>query len=122
MRIIWVGVLGSIGALARYELSRSIHHRTERGGVATMVVNVIGASLLGCLVGIDARSPMEPDLMAAMSIGFLGGFTTFSTWMLDVVVLADNGHRGRTRAALNLAMTLIGGIAAYALSQMLIAS
>lgn len=121
MTLVWVGVLGAVGALARYELSRAIHSRTERGGVATMVVNFIGAILLGCLVGIDARSPIGPDLLAAMSVGFLGGFTTFSTWMLDVVVLAESGHRGRRQAALNLGLTLVGGITAYALSRMLFA-
>ena len=84
-----------------------------------MVVNLFGAILLGCLVGIDARSPMEPDLMAGLTIGFLGGFTTFSTWMVDVVVLAEDGHRGRRQAVLNLAITLFGGIAGYAVSRML---
>ena len=121
MTPVWVGVAGAVGALARYELSRAIHHRTERGGVATMAVNFIGATLLGCVVGFDAQSPMDRDLLTALSVGFLGGFTTFATWMLDVVVLAENGHRGRQQAALNLALTLIGGIAAYALSRMLVA-
>lgn len=117
MRILLVGVLGSAGALARFELSRAVHHRTERGGVPTMVVNLIGATLLGGLVGIDARGPMESDLMAGLTIGFLGGFTTFSTWMVDVVVLAEHGHRGRRQAAFNLAITLLGGIGGYALAR-----
>ena len=121
MTSVWVGVLGAVGALARYELSRAIHHRTAREGVATMVVNFIGATLLGFVVGIDAQSPMDRGLLTALSVGFLGGFTTFATWMLDVVVLAENGHRGRQQAALNLALTLIAGIAAYALSRMLVA-
>ncbi|HUP15368.1 MAG TPA: CrcB family protein [Acidimicrobiia bacterium] len=120
MRFIWIGVLGSVGALARYELSRALHQRTERGGLPTMVVNLIGAILLGALVGVDARSPIEPDLMAALTVGFLGGFTTFSTWMGDVVILAEDGQRGRRRAALNLVITLVGGIAGYAFSQMLL--
>jgi CrcB protein len=121
MRIIWIALLGSVGALARYELSRAIHHRTERVGMATMVVNLVGAILLGCLLGIDARAPTDPDLLTAGTVGFLGGFTTFSTWMVDVVVLAENGHRGRRRAALNLAMTLVGGIIAYSLARLLVA-
>jgi CrcB protein len=120
MRIIWIGVLGSVGALARYELSRALHHRTERGGLPTMVVNLTGAILLGALVGIDARGPIESDLMAGLTIGFLGGFTTFSTWMGDVVILAEDGHRGRRRAALNLITTLGGGIAGYAFARMLV--
>jgi CrcB protein len=120
MRIIWIGELGSVGALARYELSRALHHRTERGGLPTMVANLIGAILLGALVGVDAQSPIEPDLMSALTVGFLGGFTTFSTWMGDVVILAEDGQRGRRRAALNLVITLVGGIAGYAFSRMLV--
>jgi len=119
MRIIWIGVLGSVGALARYELSRALHHRTERGGLPTMVVNLSGAILLGVLVGIDARRPIESDLMAGLTIGFLGGFTTFSTWVVDVVVVAEDGHRGRRGAALNLVITLGGGIAGYVFARML---
>jgi CrcB protein len=120
MTVIWIGVLGSVGALARYELSRALHHRTERAGVPTMVVNLTGAILLGALVDVDARSPIEPDLMAASTVGFLAGFTTFSTWMVDVVVLAENGQRGRTQAARNLVITLVGGIAGYALFRILV--
>jgi len=121
MSLVWIGVLGSAGALARYELSRAIHRRTERGGVATMVVNVIGAIVLGCLVGIEARVQIGPDLLTAVTVGFLGGFTTFSTWMVDVLVLAESGRLGRRRAALNLAMSLIGGIGAYALFRTVVA-
>ena len=121
MTIILIGVLGSVGALARFELSRAIHHRTERAGVATIVVNVVGAVLLGCLAGIDARSPIAPDLLTAVAVGFLGGFTTFSTWMVDLVVLAEDGQRGRRQAAVNLAVTLISGIGGYALFRVLVA-
>jgi CrcB protein len=121
MRLIWIGVLGAVGALARYELSRALHRRTERGGVPTMVVSVIGAILFGCLAGIEVRGSIGPELMAGAVVGFLGGFTTFSTWMVDVVVLAENGHRGRRQAAWNLVITLTCGIAGYGLARMLIA-
>jgi CrcB protein len=119
MRTVWIGLLGSAGALARYELSRAIHRRSERGGVPTIVVNLTGAILFGFLVGIDTRTPIAPDLLAAVTVGFLGGFTTFSTWMVDVVVLAENGHRGRRQAAWNLAITMLGGIAGYVMARLL---
>jgi len=120
MRIVLIGALGAVGALTRFELSRAIHRRTEHGGVPTMVVNLAGAILFGGLVGVDARAPFEPDLFAALSVGFLGGFTTFSTWMVDAVFLADEGREGRRRGALNLAFTLIGGIASYTLVRTLV--
>jgi len=119
MSLLWIGVLGAVGALARYEVSRALHRRTERGGVPTMVVNVIGAILLGCLAGIDAS--IGPELTTVAIVGFLGGFTTFSTWMVDVVGLAESGQRGRRRAAWNLVITLTCGVAGYGLARMLVA-
>ena len=122
MRIVLIGVLGSVGALARFEMSKAISQQTDRVGVPTTVVNLTGAVLLGLVLGVDDHRSIEPDLLAGVAIGFLGGFTTFSTWMVDVVVLAERRRRGTVQAVLNLAITLFGGIGGYALARMLVAS
>jgi CrcB protein len=122
VRIALIGLLGSVGALARFELSKQIHQQTDRVGLPTIVVNITGAVLLGFLLGLDSRAPIEADVLAGLAIGFLGGFTTFSTWMVDVVVLAEDGKRGRAEAAFNVAITVIGGIASYGLARLLVGS
>lgn len=113
MRLLLIGLLGAVGALARYELSRAVHRLTSRNDLATMIVNISGAVALGFVVGIDSRARIEPHLLAAVTIGFLGGFTTFSTWMVDVIVLSEERRSGKARAVVNLAVTLGGGLAAY---------
>lgn len=79
----------------------------------TFAVNVIGSFLLGLFAGLMALSwNPAPELRAFLTVGLLGGFTTFSAFSLDVVLLAE---RGRLElAAAYLASTVIcsvGGLA-----------
>lgn len=56
----------------------------------TLSVNVIGSTLMGLLVGVLAQLlPSGTGLRLLLAVGFLGGFTTFSSFALDVAVLAD---------------------------------
>lgn len=119
MRVLLIGLVGSIGALTRYETSKAVHRRTFRADRATMTVNLAGATALGLVVGMDHRVGLEGDILA-VTVGFLGGFTTFSTWMVDVVSLAEDGGPGRIRAALNLGTTLAGGMVGYGVARWLI--
>jgi CrcB protein len=119
MKVVLIGLFGAVGALARYELSRSIHRRSNRRDLATMIVNLSGALLLGLVVGIDRAAPLDPDMAAALSIGFLGGYTTFSTWMVDVIVLTEDRKSGRVRGLSNLAGTVVGGLLAFGLGRLL---
>jgi CrcB protein len=97
---------GGLGAVGRYLLSGFVQeHSRSDFPVGTLTVNLAGALLLGTVAGID-------HLQSAMSLaaaGFLGGFTTFSTWMVETTRLA--GPPIRSRAFLNLAFTLLAGIA-----------
>lgn len=63
--------------------------------VGTMVVNQIGALLMGLLIGILAhRSEASAGIRLFLATGFLGGFTTFSTFALDAVILIERGETG----------------------------
>ncbi len=84
MTIVIVTLAGAAGAACRYWLSGLIQHRS--GGVVpvgTMAVNLLGAFALGLIVGVG-NADAVPTLASA---GFLGGFTTFSTWMAETVRL-----------------------------------
>ncbi len=120
--ILLIGLTGGLGALARYELGRAVHRRTARSDFATVVINLSGAFAMGCVLGIDALRQMESVVLVTVAGGFLGGFTTFSTWMLDTVILAADRDQGSYRAAANLVITLLGGLALFSAGRWLAAA
>jgi CrcB protein len=112
-----VGVFGALGALARYGVSGIVQRlwRTTFP-VGTLVVNITGAFAAGLLLGIATGRDMPDLLVAAAGVGFLGGYSTFSTWMVESVLAAESGGRvGLRRAAENLAVPLVAGVAAVAI-------
>ena len=99
---------GLVGVLGRYGLSRlTLHHETLIW--TTVGINVAGSFLLGLLV---AEPWFSRDVREALGVGLLGGFTTFSTFSVQIVLEVDAGEPGR--AALYLAASVLGGIAAAA--------
>lgn len=73
----------------------------------TLIVNLFGALGLGLLVG--AGTPQSTLTLTVA--GFLSGFTTFSTWMIETIRLGPRS----LRALLNLTLSLVGGVAAAAI-------
>lgn len=107
-----LGLAAGLGAVARYELAGVVQARSgSTRPVGTAMVNVAGAFLLGVLVGADRGHPLPPDVLRILSTGFLGGFTTFSTWMVETLFELEEGGRSGMRAGLlNLAAMLAGGL------------
>lgn len=100
---------GGLGALARYALGGFVQHRTTSPhpwGTAT--VNLAGAALLGALVGLRAAGHISDTVLLVGGTGFAGGFTTFSTWMVESVRLAGPGT---PRALLAAAVNVVGMLA-----------
>jgi CrcB protein len=85
-----VGVFGALGALARFRSGQAVTARLATDFPAgTFVVNVTGGFVLGLLTGLSLNS----DVMLVLGTGFLGGYTTFSTWMVEAQRLAEDGER-----------------------------
>jgi CrcB protein len=106
MTVLITILAGGLGAVGRYLLSGFVQERTRSNfPVGTLTVNLTGAFLLGTIAGVD-HLQSTTTLVAA---GFLGGFTTFSTWMIETIRLG--GPPIRSRALTNLALTLLAGIA-----------
>jgi CrcB protein len=103
--LIGLGLLGGAGAIARFLLDGSVAARLGRGfPYGTLAVNLTGAFVLGVLVG----AKLGDDAYALAGTGFVGAYTTFSTWMLETHRLAEDG---RTRAAVaNVAGSLALGL------------
>lgn len=109
-RVALVAAFGAAGALARYGVANAIGTRDLP--VATFLVNVTGSFLLGVLVTWGA-SRVAADLNAALTVGFLGAYTTFSTFTVDATLLADDGRAGAA-AAYVVASIAVGVAAAIA--------
>ena len=106
---LWIGIglAGGVGAVARMLATTSIDAAVGRRlPVGTVAINVGGAFVLGLLAGAQASD----DLSTLAGTGFLGAFTTFSTWMLDTRLLADGGRR--RPAVANVAISLALGLLA----------
>jgi fluoride exporter len=100
-----VGLLGGLGSVARYLVDDFVSARESSVFPAgILAVNLLGAFLIGVLTG----AAVDGDAGRLLATGLLGGFTTFSTWMLDSQRLHENGHR--SAFWLNLAISLVVGL------------
>ncbi|MCH8509990.1 MAG: fluoride efflux transporter CrcB [Phycisphaerales bacterium] len=108
-----VALAGGAGAAARYTLDYAVTRRLRTAlPLGTWAVNIAGSFALGLLVGLLSGSGGEPAVLIVIGGGFLGAFTTFSTWMYESVRLAESG--ARRAAAVNLLGPLIAGLIAAA--------
>ena len=106
--VMWVGAGGAVGSALRYVIWRAVG--TEGGFPwATVFVNVTGSFLLGLLAGLYAGR-VGPTMRLALFFGFLGGYTTFSTFTSETVVFARTGSAASAFG--NVAVSLILGLAA----------
>lgn len=86
-----VAIGGSVGAVARYAVYRSIAWHGPGFPIATALVNVVGSFLMG-LLAIALAQRLGNHYAPLLLTGFLGGFTTFSAFSLDALTLWDRGQ------------------------------
>ncbi len=108
-----VGLGGALGAMSRYGFGLFVgrfHHGPFPLG--TFGVNIIGSLIMGLLIGYLARETpvLQSEIRLLVAIGALGGFTTFSSFSLDVVALIERGNLAL--AALYAIASLIIGVLA----------
>ncbi|UTT42426.1 fluoride efflux transporter CrcB [Exiguobacterium aurantiacum] len=94
MLYVYVGLAGALGALVRYEIGVGIHN--FYGGsfpFPTLAVNLIGSFLLGWLTHFLFRTErFSPTVVTALGTGFIGSFTTFSTFSVETIVMIETGN------------------------------
>ena len=115
MRAVVVGLAGFAGTVSRYAINTWTSRRFATSFPwATLVINVSGCFALGFLVAVFAgRWVPNPDVRAALTVGFLGAFTTFSTFAQQAVHLRDEGSPA-TAAVYVVASVALGIAAAWA--------
>ncbi|MHB8056782.1 MAG: fluoride efflux transporter CrcB [Desulfuromonadaceae bacterium] len=82
------------GGLVRYYLSGWVYSLVGRAfPYGTLVVNILGAYLIGLIMELGLRSTLIPDtLRLGLTVGFLGGMTTFSTFSYETFSLLEDGR------------------------------
>jgi CrcB protein len=111
--LVAVAVGGALGTVARYELALADPLGPSRFAWATFLVNVVGSFVLGAtLTALVANGPGATWFRSFVGVGFCGGLTTFSTWMVESVLLTRAGDAGI--AATYIAVTLAAGFLAVA--------
>jgi CrcB protein len=113
---VWTGVaiLGGLGAVCRFLLDRAVSARAPGGfPYGTLAVNLSGALLLGFLSGLA----LPATIALVVGTGFVGSYTTFSTWMLETQRLAE--ERQVWVALANIVVSVVLGMAAALLGQWL---
>lgn len=90
----FIAVFGAMGCLARYYLSGWVYAWLGRGfPYGTFAVNIIGAFIIGLLMEFSLRATLLPQaLRVGLTIGFLGGLTTFSTFSYETFKLLEDGQ------------------------------
>jgi len=88
-----VGFGGALGAVSRYWLAGMLNSKADKLPLGTLSCNVLGSLLMGILfVLIMEKAKLSPELRPMLMVGFLGAFTTFSSFSLETVALLQEGH------------------------------
>jgi CrcB protein len=122
--MIWYVAIGSaVGGVARFLLTAVVQQRAGAGfPTGTLLVNVTGSFLLGLLWRYSLGSDtISAEVRALLTTGFCGGYTTFSAFSYETLVLLEEGHLTRastyvvSSVIVSLAATWLGFIGARAL-------
>ena len=122
--LIYVAVGSAIGGVARYLLGGVVQRILDTAFPAgTLLVNVTGSFLLGAIIryAFDTHS-LSPEIRAFLTIGFCGGYTTFSTFSYEAMALLEDGEWARAGAYItaSVILSLAGTFLGFALARQLI--
>ena len=107
------GIGGALGAMARFGFDGIVSRLWPMGfPLATLLINIIGSVAMGLFIGLMARflPAWQENARLFVAVGILGGFTTFSAFSLDTIVLIERGELllAGTYVLLSVVICLIG--------------
>jgi len=112
-QLLWVGLGGFLGSIARFKLGGFVLHRSEPWNfpLSTLVVNLLGCFAIGLLAAlVEHHDLFSPATRLFLFTGLLGGFTTFSAFAYEGTFLFRRGYV--SVAALYATLSVLGGLAA----------
>ena len=125
LKLFCIAAGGALGAVARYGLSGCVQNvapATFPWG--TLCVNTVGSLLIGVFLGISELTPVSPAVRLLFAVGFLGAFTTFSTYSMETLNLFRDKEAmlGLMNIGLNNSISLLAVFGAYFLSRSVVTS
>ena len=124
-KILWIGAFGSAGAISRYLVTMlAVYWFGTAFPIGTLIVNVVGCFLLGLLFHVaQSTSLVSDEWLHGISIGFLGGLTTFSTFGYETYARLENSmwRAASANVLLNLILGLLAVWAGISLARIIIA-
>lgn len=114
-----IGLAGAAGALCRHAITLAVGPRPFP--IATLAINVVGSFLLGVVLTAGALGRLTPQATTALAVGFLGAFTTYSTfsWELFTLGRTDRLLAGAAYLALSVVLGVLAAAAGYRLGSAL---
>ena len=95
-RMLWaIAIGGAAGSVSRYLVSVWMMRSSGAFPLSTFVINVVGSFLIAFFARAFSTPDSSPVIRAALTIGFCGGFTTFSTFSAEFVTLVQEERTGR---------------------------
>ncbi|NCT89375.1 CrcB family protein [Cellulomonas sp. APG4] len=118
--LLLVALLGGVGAATRFVVDGAIRARRASAlPLATLLINVSGSAVIGALTGAHLFHGLHDGVFTAAAVGFCGGYTTFSTAMVETVRLVQGEEYRRAAVyvlgslALSLAAAALGVLALW---------
>lgn len=123
MRYLYIGLGGALGALARWWLGTALLPAATFP-LGTLIANLSGCLLLGLLFPYTLETALNPDVRLGIVTGFIGAYTTFSTWESGMYGLLAQGHTatGLTYLAVSIVGGLLCTVAGMALAREMVAA
>lgn len=104
---------GGLGAMSRFLLTTALAGKLGNFPLGTLLANLSGSLLMGLLIGILAGRTDSESIRLFFAVGFLGGFTTFSSFSAETLALIQHGQI--FSAAANVVVSVAAGLTACAL-------
>ena len=117
MTTLWIGLAGALGSASRHWVGQLV----ARGGsgripVGTLSVNVLGSLVFGLVIAFFAsRAQLDSKLRIAISVGFLGGFTTYSSFAYETVTFLEKKDLAGAASYVGLTLLCAGSACAAGL-------
>jgi fluoride exporter len=110
-RFLWICLAGAAGTGARYLIAAWAAHRLGNAfSYGTLIVNLSGCFVIAALMHAALELGWSPTVRSALTIGFIGGLTTYSSFNHETLRLFEEG--APVTALVNLTVTVLGGFAA----------